>query len=187
MAFNISDFKSNLQFGGARNTLFSVQLSPPPGVAGLDFRKAPFLVKSAAIPESTLDPMPVSYFGRTIKMAGDRTFADWTVTVINDEDFAIRNALESWSNSINQMRGNRRLSGSSPTSYKANATVTQYGKSGNVLRTYKFEGLFPSRIAAIDLNWERTNQIEDFQVQFEYDHWVLEAQGTSSFGIGNQG
>jgi hypothetical protein len=97
MAFNISDFRGQLEFGGARPSLFEVQIFNPANTTG-DL-KTPFLVRAAQLPGSTVGTVPVSYFGRQIKLAGNRTFADWTVTIINDEDFLIRNALEEWNNS----------------------------------------------------------------------------------------
>jgi len=183
--FSVTEFKSNLQFGGARSTLFQVQLTQPAGL-GLNLQKAPFLVRSAQIPSSNLGIIPVPFFGRVVKMAGDRTFDSWTVTIINDEDFAIRNALETWSNSINNMRGNVRLGSAANLSYKAQAQVTQYSKTGETLRTYNFEGLYPQNISAIDLNWQNTDSIEEFQVTFEYDNWVLAPGGTTG-SVGNQG
>ena len=183
--FSVTEFKSNLQFGGARSTLFQVQLTQPTGL-NLNLQKAPFLVRSAQIPSSNLGIIPIPFFGRVVKMAGDRTFEAWTVTIINDEDFAIRNALETWSNSINNMRGNVRLGSAANLSYKAQAQFTQYSKTGETLRTYNFEGLYPANISAIDLNWQNTDSIEEFQVTFEYDNWVLAPGGTTG-SVGNQG
>lgn len=182
-SFSVSDFRSNLRLGGARPTLFEVRLFTPPGLA-LDLQKTPFLVRSAEIPQSTGGIIRVPYFGREVKFGGDRQFPAWTVTVINDEDFKIRNEVEKWSNAINSMRGNLRLVNGND--YKANATVTQYGKQGDTLRTYRFEGLFPASISSIGLDWNDTDQIESFQIQFEYDNWVLDTQGKTG-NIGNQG
>lgn len=186
-SFSVSNFKANLPFGGARNTLFSVQITAPPQLGlGLDLQKAPFLIKAASIPASNLGLIGVPYFGRVVKIAGDRSFDSWQVNVINDEDFKIRNALEAWSNSINNMRGNIRLGSAANLSYKANATVTQYSKTGDVLRVYKFEGLFPATISEIGLNWGDRDSIEDFGVTFEYDNWVVDASGNTGVP-GNQG
>jgi len=185
--FSVTEFKSNLQFGGARSTLFQVQLTAPPQLGlNIDLQKVPFLARSAQIPSSNLGLISVPFFGRIVKMAGDRTFDSWTVTVINDEDFKIRNALETWSNSINNMRGNTRLGSAANLNYKAQAQVTQYSKTGNTLRTYNFEGLYPANISAIDLNWQNTDSIEEFQVTFEYDNWVV-APGGATGSIGIQG
>ena len=176
MAFNINEFKSQLVGGGARGTLFQCQILNPVAPEA-DF-KTPFMVKAAELPGSDLGSYVVPYFGRKIKYAGDRTFVDWTVTVINDEDFLVRNALESWSNAINTHDSNLR---SLPSDYKSNGLITQYGKDGTPLRTYVFEGMYPTKIAAITMNWNDVDTIEDFQVTFEYDFWRVEgATGIST-------
>lgn len=182
--FNVAEFKSALQYGGARNTLFSIQLIPPPGLARLASQlvKVPLMARAGSIPESNLGLIPVPYFGRTVKIAGDRTFQPWEVTIINDEDFALRNALEDWSNSINQMRGNVRLVDAANLSYKANATVTQYSKTGDTLRTYQFEGLYPATVQGIDLAWNQTDTLEEFRVTFEYDEWTVKPGATGTPG-----
>lgn len=186
MAFNIESFKSQgLQFGGARPSLFRVILTFPqdvttaaPAIAG---GRSSFLIKSAALPASTIGEIDVSYFGRKIKMAGDRTFDDWTITVLNDEDFSLRNAFEEWSNLMNTLISNR-LGGaaaplSSPETYKVDLDVQQFGKAGpgdeaGVIRQYKFVGAFPTQISAITLDWDRNNTIEEFDVRFAYDYWI---------------
>jgi hypothetical protein len=168
MAFSINEFKSQLVGGGARSALFQVQITNP--ILGVADFKVPFMVKTAAIPESSTGVIPVPYFGRIIKYGGDRTFGAWPVTIINDEDFAVRNAMEAWSNAINSHITNFR---SSPFDYKAQAQVTQYGKDGSVLREYTFEGLFPISISTIDLSWQAQDQIEEFGVTFEYDLWRI--------------
>jgi hypothetical protein len=148
--------------------------------------KLSFMCKTAQLPGSTVGTVPVQYFGRELKFVGNRTFTDWTISIINDEDFKIRNALETWSNSINNMRGNTRLGSAANLNYKAQAQVTQYSKTGDTLRTYNFEGLYPANISAIDLNWQNTDSIEEFQVTFEYDNWVVAPGGTTG-SIGIQG
>jgi hypothetical protein len=172
MAFNVNEIRSQLTLGGARSTLFQVTLqNPGNGVADI---KLPFMVKAAQIPSSDLGVIEVPYFGRKIRLAGDRTFGDWTVTVINDEDFLIRNAMEEWSNKINSLRGNLRTFGAAnPSLYKANAQVVQYSKTGVPIRTYTFNGIFPQAISSIDLSWEATDQIEEFTVTFQYDWWEV--------------
>ena len=185
--FSVAEFKANLQKGGARSTLFQVQLTAPNALGvQIDLNKVPFLARAAQIPASNVGLIPIPYFGRTVKMAGDRTFEPWTVTIINDEDFAIRNALEAWSNSINNMRGNTRLGTAQNLSYKATASVTQYSKNGDILRVYNFEGLYPQNISAIDLSWSNVDQIEEFQVTFEYDNWVVVPFGLAK-AFTNQG
>ena len=181
MALDINEIRSQLTFGGARNTLFQVTFQNPSDSTG-DL-KVPFMVKTAQIPSSDLGLIEVPYFGRKIKLAGDRTFGEWTVTVINDEDFLIRNALEKWSNQINSLRGNLRGFGSSaPSSYKVNADVVQYSKTGVPLRQYTFNGIFPQSISTIDLDWNSTDQIEEFTVTFQYDWWEVTGGVTGTPG-----
>ena len=169
MAFNINQFKAELVGGGARPTLFQVQITNPVA-PGADF-KVPFMVRATGIPESTLGQYTVPYFGRQVKYAGDRTFADWTVTVINDEDFAVRNAMEAWSNFINSHDSNTRAL---PQQYKSTGLITQFSKDGSPLRTYVFEGMYPITIDAIQMDWSQTDAIEEFTVTFQYDLWRVE-------------
>ena len=172
MAFNIQEIRSQLVLGGARASLFQVQIANPANGAG-DI-KVPFMVKAAQIPASTLGFIDVPYFGRTIKIAGDRSFAEWTVTVINDEDFLIRNAMEQWMNSINSHSGNIREFGSaSPLLYKSNAQITQFSKTGVPIREYTFNGMFPTEVSTIEMAWETTDAIEEFTVTFQYDFWEV--------------
>jgi len=168
MAFNINDIRSQLQFGGARPSLFQVIISNP--INPLADIKVPFLCKVAQLPASTLGLIEVPYFGRRLKMAGDRRFDPWTVNIINDEDFAVRNAMEQWNNYINLYQGNvTALPTGAPSEYKSQATVTQFGKAGEVLRTYQFNGIYPESISTIDLAWATVDEIEEFQVTFQYD------------------
>lgn len=169
MSFNINQFKSELVGGGARPTLFQIQITNPIDPAA-DL-KLPFMAKTAALPGSSIGSMIVPYFGRQVKYAGDRVFEDWTVTVINDEDFLVRNALEAWSNAINSHDSNTRAL---PQNYKSNGLITQYSKNGSALRTYIFEGMFPINIDSIPVSWEATDQIEEFSVTFQYDLWRVE-------------
>jgi len=169
MPFNITEFQSALFGGGARPSLFQVTIQNP--VAPISNLKTPFMVQSAQIPESTLNVIPVNYFGRQVKMAGNRTFADWTVSIINDEDFLIRDGMERWSNAINGLRTNLRTARFATTAqYKTNAVVTQYSKIGIALRNYNFIGLFPASVSPIQLDWGQ-DDVERFDVTFSYDYW----------------
>ena len=182
MAFNVNNFRSQMSFDGARPNLFEVELHFPTGAPGLTQNKdaataSKFFVKSAQLPGSTIGIAPVYYFGREIKFPGNRTFADWTVTIINDEDFLIRNALEAWMSSLNTHAGNTRTA-VNPTSYSVDATVKQFGKSAgnntdNVLpiKAYTFKGMFPVDIAPIDLDWGSNDSIEEYTVTFAYQWW----------------
>jgi hypothetical protein len=174
MAFNVADFRANLVGDGARPNLFSVTLVFPTvatngAVAG---QKTTFMAKAAQLPGSSLGTVPQYYFGRELKLAGNRTFADWTLQIINDEDFSIRNSLESWMNAINSHTTNiRNANAKNLSGYSVDATVTQYGKAGDILKTYKFVGMFPVDVAPIDLNWGSNDEIEEYSTTFSYQWW----------------
>ena len=192
MPFNISAFKSNgLVYGGARPSLFNVFMSVPAGL-GIDtvsVDKFRFVCRSAEIPESVISSIDVPYFGRKIKVAGERTFADWSVTVLNDEDFSVRAMFEAWSNALNRHVANVRDPAISAEQYKVDLEVIQYGKEGDVLRSYLLVGAFPTQIGAISLNWDSANAIEEFTVNFSYDYWVpvVEASDKKAGGVNAYG
>ena len=179
MAFNVSDFRGQLEFGGARSSLFEVNVFNP--VNPIGDLKTPFMARAAQLPGATIGTVPISYFGRQIKVAGNRTFDAWTVTIMNDEDFLIRNAIEEWNNQINTFEGNVRTTGDNPSSYKSTATVKQFSKSGEVLRIYEFDGIWCSDIAPIDLSWD-TEGIQEYAVTFQYDYWRVQGGSTGSAG-----
>ena len=173
---NIQEFRSRMTGGGARSNLFEVEITFPEGIGiseSLVSDKVPFLVKAAEIPASNLGNIPVPYRGRVLPIAGDRTFDPWTVTVINDTDFLIRDAMEKWSNSINDIQT---AQGSiNPEVYQTSARVFQKSREGNGpsdterdLRIYKFEGIYPNVVSSIPLDFGATDQIEEFQVTFNY-------------------
>jgi len=192
MPFNISSFKTNgLVYGGARPSLFNVFVTPPAGL-GIDntsVEKFRFLCKTAELPESTVSSIEIPYFGRKIKVAGERAFADWGVTVMNDEDFAIRAMFEAWSNAINRMVSNVRDPNVAVENYKTDLEVIQYGKDGSKIRSYQLVGAFPTSVGSIALGWDSTNAIEEFSVNFSYDYWIpvvessdKKAGGTNTYG-----
>ena len=180
MAFNVSQFAAaGLPLGGARPSLFSVIVDTPNGVPNVGARFS-FTCKAAQIPASTLGTIPIRYFGREVKFAGNRTFAPWQVLVLNDEDFTIRNAMETWSNLINRHQSNVRDPAlATNSSYRTTATVTQYGKTGVPIRTYEFVNIYPQDIGAIDVNWDNGEAIEEFPITFEYDYWQVVAPTTT--------
>lgn len=180
MAFNVNEFSGALKAGGARNALFQVQITNP--INGVGDAITPFMVKAAEIPAASIAELTVPYFGRQIKLAGNRTFGTWAPTIINDEDFIIRNAMEQWSNAINSFQGNLNTAGgTAPTLYKANALVTQYSKTGEVLRVYDFIGIFPTEVSTISLGWDQ-DSIEEFTVTFSYDYWRISGGSTGDAG-----
>jgi len=183
MAFNINSFKVNgLPWGGARPSLFQVQVTPPPTLPlnPEAFKKLVFTCRAAELPESTISQIEVPYFGRKIKVAGERSFADWSITVMNDEDFSVRSMFEAWQNAINTMQTNIRLPQAAFELYKAFAVdITQYGKGGEILRVYQLVGAFPTQVSSIGLGWDTQNAIEEFTVNFAYDYWLPVDEGTT--------
>jgi hypothetical protein len=185
--FNVTKFKSNLKQGGARPSLFNVEFQYPSGIPDPP-TKAQFLVKATTIPASTIGSYDVFYHGKAIHVAGDRTFDTWDTTIINDEDFGIRHALENWMNSISNHKLNTRNKERFDTSegdvakYKRTLKVTQFGKDGKSLRTYEFKGAWPSALSTINLDWSTASEIEEFTCTWVYDSWystaTLGGQGT---------
>ena len=174
MAFNVAEFRANMIGDGARPNLFQVTLAFPAiasnGTAA--GQKVSFMAKTAQLPGSTVGQVPVYYFGRELKFAGNRTFADWSLQILNDEDFTIRNSIESWMNAINSHAGNvRNGAAQNPSSYTVDASVTQYGKTGDALKSYKFVGMYPIDLAPIELDWGSNDTIEEYGVTFAYQWW----------------
>jgi hypothetical protein len=166
----ITDFKSKLTGGGARTNLFEVVLSFPDAAPAdtevLD--KARFMVKAAALPGSNVNFLDVAFRGRTLKVAGDRTFESWTITVLNDTDFSIRSAFENWMNVMNRVSDNTGVT--DPAVYQADAFVYQLDRDGSTLRAYHFYDLFPTNISSIPLAYE-TEGIEEFTVEMQVLWW----------------
>lgn len=184
--FNISTFKTRgLVYGGARPTLFEVYLTAPAtlGVDPESQDKFRFTCRAAALPAATIQSIDVGYFGRKIKVQGDRTFQDWQVTVMNDEDFLVRSMFEKWSNALNRLESNIRDPNFSTdeNSYKVDMDVLQYGKDGSLLRSYTIIGAFPTDVSDIALDWDTTNQIETFTVRFAYDYWLPGTEEVNSY------
>lgn len=173
MPFTVNDFKSNLKYQGTKQNLFQVSLSfPPISQATSQNGLFSFMCKAASLPPEEVGVVPVPYFGRQIKVPGDRTFPEWQVTIINDEGFEIRDAFETWSNAINGHFSNlRNPAAQLSPGFQVNATVQQFGKIGDVIKEYDMIGAWPSAVTQIDLAWDANDQIEDFQVTFQYDFW----------------
>ena len=180
MAFNVNEFSGALKGGGARSSLFQVNITNPAN--GIADSIVPFMTKGAQVPAATLGTIEVPYFGRQVKIAGNRTYAEWQPTIINDEDMSIRNAMEQWNHSINSIQGNLRATGgSSPSLYKASAQVTQFSKTGEILRVYDFIGLYPSEVGTVDLAWD-AETIQEYTVTFQYDYWQISGGTTGNAG-----
>ena len=167
----ISNFKSKLTGGGARPNLFEVELAFPEQIEiANDVKdKSRFLVKAAALPASNITPIDINFRGRILKIAGDRTFDTWTVTVINDTDFAIRSAFEKWMNQINKLSD--ATGAQDPAEYQEDAYVHQLDRDGSTLRTYKFFDVFPTNISQVDLSYETIDTLEEFTVELQVLYW----------------
>ena len=178
----ISNFKSKLTGGGARSNLFEVVLTFPdtaqPDSAVLD--KARFLVKGANLPASNVAQIEVPFRGRVLKIAGDRTFDSWTVTVINDTDFAIRSAFERWQNTINRLSDNTGLV--NPADYQADAYIYQLDRDGSTLRSYRFYDTFPTQVGQIELAYDQPG-IQEFTVELQVQYWeAIKGSGPNAGG-----
>jgi hypothetical protein len=173
---NIDDFKANLAGGGARPNQFRVTITPPAGIApGLDVRNASFLAKSSNLPGQTLGEIPVPFRGRNIYIAGDREFETWTTTFLNDTNFNIRNAIELWMNGINDLANNTGVINSAD--YQSDLTIEQLDRDDTTLKTYIFRNAYPLTLGQIDVAYETTNAIEEFEVTWRYQHF--EASGVN--------
>ena len=180
----ITDFKSKLTGGGARSNLFEVELSFPSSVSvqGLNdiLSKARFLVKAANLPASNVSPIEIPFRGRTLKIAGDRSFDTWSITVINDTDFSIRSAFEKWMNTINRVSDNTGLT--NPASYQADAYIYQLDRNGDTLRKYHFYDIFPTQVAPIELSYD-SQGIQEFTVELQVQWWeALKGEGANAGG-----
>ena len=179
----ISGFKSKLAGGGTRPNLFEVEIAfPSPIAIENDVKeKSRFLVKAAALPASNITPIDVNFRGRILKIAGDRTFDTWTITVLNDVDFSIRSAFEKWMNFINKMSD--ATGAQDPAEYQPDAYVHQLDRDGSTLRTYKFHDVFPTNISQIDLSYETVDAIEEFTVEMQVQWWeALKGVGANAGG-----
>ena len=179
----ITDFKSKMSGGGARPNLFEVELVfPDPIAIENDVKeKSRFLVKAAQLPASNITPIEVNFRGRILKIAGDRTFDTWTVTVINDVDFSIRSAMEKWMNFINKMED--ATGAQDPAAYQPDAYVHQLDRDGSTLRSYKFHDVFPTNVSAIDLSYETVDSVEEFTTEFQVQWWeAMKGTGSNAGG-----
>lgn len=164
----VDDFKSKLVGGGARANLFRAVVNFPAYAAG-DVELTSFMCKGAQLPASTIAPITVPFRGRQVQIAGDRVFEPATLTVINDTNFAVRNAFERWMNGINQNRTNTGIT--NPTDYQADVVIEQLDKSGVIVKSYFLRGCFPTNLSAIDVSYDNENAIEEFTVEMQVNYW----------------
>ena len=164
---NINDFKAVMKGGGARANQFQGTM-PFPGFAaqGGETRVMSFLTKATNLPGMTLGEVAVPFRGRSLYIAGDRTFETWTTTIMNDTDFLIRNAMERWMNGINALSDNSGLS--NPSDYQVDAFIDQLDRAGQVIKSYTFRGIFPMTIAPIEVAYDTNDAVEEFEVTYRY-------------------
>jgi hypothetical protein len=168
MVLGVNDFKAKLRGGGARPNLFKVTLNFPT-YANADVELASFMCKAAQLPASIVEPTTIAFRGRQLQYPGERTFEPWVVSIINDTDFGVRDPLERWSNGINAHSSNVGLT--NPADYEADLTVEQLDRNGDVLKTYKIVGAFPTNIGSIEVSYDANGQIEEFQTEFQVQYW----------------
>jgi len=168
---NIDAFKANLLGGGARANQFKVTITQPTGInIGLDVSRTSFLVKTSSLPAMTLGEIPVSFRGRQIFIAGDRQFTEtWSTTFHNDTDFMIRNAMERWSNGINDLRLGTGVT--NPAAYTTNLYVDQLDRDDKILKSYTFRNAWPTTVGSIALSYDTIDAIEEFEVTWRYQHF----------------
>ena len=201
---NIQSFRDRMIGGGARPNMFEVNIDLPDQI-GKDKNRDEnmrFMIKAAEIPAANIGNIPVPFRGRVLPVAGDRTFDPWTVTIINDASFDIRRVMEEWSNLINDLQFD--IGDINPADYQTSAQVFQLsrqsqgsggastGRKGEIiqtLRTYNFEGIYPNAVSSIPLDYGATDQIEEFQVTFNYLFWTTDLpglpKGVESVSAGN--
>ncbi len=184
---SISNFKSALIGGGARPNLFEVELTTLPGGIAWDAENFRFMAKAAALPAQNIASIDVPFRGRIFKVAGDRTIDTWTVTIINDENFKLRNAFEEWTQLIAKLDNN--LGATQPESYMTNAKVFQLGRGSKpsstdstgeanaVLKEYEFIDIFPTTVGEIALSYDTGDTIEEFDVEFQVQSLNLAGAG----------
>ena len=164
----VDDFKSKLRGGGARPNLFKATINFPAYADG-DPELTSFLCETAQLPGSNMGVIIVPFRGRQLKMAGDRTFAEWTVTIINDTDFAIRNSMERWMNGMNAHSANTGLA--SPIAYEADLKIEQLDRAGESVKEYVLRGAFPTDLSPIDVSYATNDEIERFTTTFQYQYF----------------
>ena len=194
MSHSIEKIKSTLKGGGARPNLFQVNLTSFPGGADYDSDEFSILCKAAQLPASNIASIDVPFRGRIFKVAGDRTFDTWTVTVINDNDFKIRTAMEAWMQFTGQYADGS--GATDPATYQVNADVVQFARNASALnkvdttglaeaKKYRFYGIFPTNISAIDLSYDTGDTIEEFTVEFQVQYWAPADLGAGETDAGS--
>ena len=168
----ITDFKSALSYGGARPALFDFYMYIPAALTGLgDLGNTHFYCNVSAIPPLTVTPIEKQYFGRTVKIPGDIVFGDLSTTILNTEDYSIRNAIETWMNHINSHKENVTSTNFADADFRSTIELSQYGKEGSVVQTYQFFDAWPMTLAEIALSYDTASDLEQFDVTWAYNYY----------------
>jgi hypothetical protein len=168
---------------GVKPNLFEVEFAFPSSITAPSNGLSSYMCKAGALPASNIGVIEVPFRGRTVKIAGDRTFDTWTATFINDPNFIVRQAMEEWMQKINKHEGNTGdlYVPTGTDKYTQDLLVKQLerdsGGPNTVIRTYKLWGAFPTNVSQIDLAYDSNDQIEDFTVEFQYQYWTVESGG----------
>ena len=173
--FRVDDFKSKLTGGGSRPNLFRATINFP-GYAGGDVELTSFMCKDAQLPSSVISQIDVPFRGRQLKIAGDRTFENWNITVINESSMVVRNSFERWLNGINEHASGTGLV--NPVDYQADMLIEQLDRNDNVIKSCNIRGAFPVNLGAVDLSYESVDTIAEFTVEIAYQYW--ESAGVTS-------
>ncbi len=179
---SILDFKSALLGGGARANQFKAEIVFPSFVTGgaAAGSKAQFLCTAASLPGSSIGITPVFYRGREVKLPGERTFQNWQIQVINDTDFAIRDAFEQWMNTINDVKQNSGIT--NPLLVTSQMAVHQLDRNGSTLKTYSFVDVWPVNLSDIQLSFNSNDQLEEFTIELAYAYWETQKSSSSIGG-----
>ena len=164
----VDDFKAKLRGGGARANLFKATINFPAYAAG-DVELTSFMCRAAQLPQSVVEPLPINFKGRVLNVAGDRTFEPWTVTIMNDTGFEVRDAMERWMNGINGHSSNTGIV--NPTEYQTDLIVDQLDRDESILKRYNIRGAFPTTVGEIGLSYDQASEIETFDVTFSFQYW----------------
>ena len=169
---SVDQFKARLTGGGARGNLFQVTLNNPRGGLGVDIDAdlTSFMCEAAQLPASTLGTITVPFRGRQLKVAGDRVFDTWTITILNDTEFKIRNEMEKWMNAIANHADAGGLQ--NPELYFTDLKVEQFDRDNTVVKTYTFKDAWPSDISPIEVSYDQSDVIETFTVTWQYQYWT---------------
>ena len=169
----VDAFRGRMAGGGARANLFEVNVNYP-GLSGGDTELTNFMCRATQLPGVAMNPVEVPFRGRMVKFPGDRTFEDWTMTVYNDQNFAVRDAVETWMNAMNSHITNVGVAvdNAGYGTYLADIDINQLNESGSTVKKYKLRNAFPTSVSAIELSYDQTTSIEEFTVTLAYDYWT---------------